>query len=200
MEGLPSELQDDIMSRLSPVDLAACACVNKCWQTASENNAVWFDKYKTMVPKVKQITPKSIHLDAKKQLPAPPTWSRCGKWYLGPNKKDIRSWDALGRPCNVLQHYEQKTLEDMVCFLHYQSQIDYKQIVIQVLRDKVVTSMWTAQMAERRLRARDSMTMCKRRAQVLRLELDSLDEQENEMRRVAKVFAGSIRQRRSRLS
>lgn len=200
MERLPSELQNDIISRLSPVDLAACACVNKCWQTASENNAIWFDKYKTMVPQIKQITPRSIHLDAKKQLPASPTWSRCGKWYLGPNKKDISSWDALGRPCNVLQHYEQETLEDMVCFLQYQPQIDYKQIVMRVLRDEVVTSMWTAPMARRKLWARDNMAVCTRRAEVLQLELDSLDKQEAEMRRVAKVFASSIKQRRSQLS
>lgn len=198
MELLPCELQNDIMSHLSPTDLAACACVNKSWQTASTDNAIWFDIYKTMVPNVKQITPTSVHLDAQGKMPSPPTWSRCGKHYLGPNKKDISTWDALGKPCCVLKHYEQDSLRDMACHLPVQSHIDYKRLVVQSLRDRVVTGMWPASLLRRTRHARASLVTCKRRAQVLQHELDSLHKREDEMQRVAKVFDDSIRQLRLR--
>lgn len=150
-----------------------------------------------MVPNVKQITPTSVHL-CTRQDAVPPPHGLGVVSIIWPNKKDISTWDALGKPYCVLKRYEQDSLQDMACYLPVQSHIDYKRLVVQSLRDRVVTGMWPASLLWRMRHARASLDTCKRRTQVLQHELDSLHKRKDEMLRVAKVFDDSIRQLRLR--
>ena len=214
MQGLPAELQQDIMGRLDAIDLAVCACVSKDWRVISDDQALWYAIWVDMLPTVKMITPGAVHLDVQKQKPGPTTWARCGVFYRSPGKNTISDWVVAGQPCTTLEHYEPESLQNTRCTSILQPERDYKHLVMLRTRESVSKKLWTDKMLRAKCCAADSFHTFDRRVHNLQDKLQKTIEQKEEARnqlhealqkhaemiRLDKVFEESIRSRRSRSS
>lgn len=149
MDTLPPELLHNVLAQLPERDIARCACTNRAFWGACEDQQLWYTRWKASLPNVKQIHIGSVHVNSAGQ-PAEPTWSSCGKLFYGglSDRLTIQDWVEVGRPCIRGSHFIANTLKDTLMSGDRHMDVDYKRLQLKHIRNRMCQRTYTSKMQE----------------------------------------------------
>ena len=177
MDSLQPELLHEVLAQLPERDIARCACVNRAFRDACEDQHLWYTHWKTSLPVVKQIHVGSVHVNCAGQ-PAEPTWSSCGKLFYAygpsyPHRMTIEDWVEVGRPCIRASHFIANTLKDTLMSGDQHMDADYKRLQLKHIRNRMCQRTYNSKMQQTHAELLTSIRSSAQCLKQLRYNVDS---------------------------